>query len=122
MTESTSDSQTVSFNKELWPIYILNGVQSIAFGTFIVLVVQLSLLMWPNDPYHALEIGILLTTLYWTGALFGLFIGRLIDKFSRVKIIFITSLGRGIPIFLLAFAAPYQGFSTFLIAPAHQGF
>ena len=105
--------QKVPFNKKLWPVYILNGIQSIAFGSFIVLVVPLSLLMWPNEEYHALEIGILLTTLYWTGAFFGLLIARLIDQLSRTKIIFALSLARGAPIFLLGFAPEAQGYATF---------
>jgi MFS family permease len=109
-----SEKPDLSFNKVLWPVYILNGIQSIAFGSFIVLVVPLSFLMWPNDPYHGLEIGFLLTTLYWSGAFCGLLVGRMIDRFSRVKIIFIVAIGRGIPVILLGFAPAYQGFNTFI--------
>jgi len=113
MFKSKVENEKIKINKELWPIYILNGIQSIAFGSFIVLVVPLSLLMWPDDPYHALEIGILITILFWTGAFFGLIIGKLVDKFSRIHIIFILSLCRGISIFLLGFAIPYKGYFTF---------
>ena len=83
MSDSTSKNQINSINRDLWPLYVLNGVQSIAFGSFIVLVVPLSMLMWPGDVYHALEIGILITTLFWSGSFCGLLFGRLVDKFSR---------------------------------------
>ena len=83
MSNANSD---ISFNKQIWPVYFLNGIQSIAFGSFIFLILPLSLLMWPEDPYHALEIGILITTLYWTGSVFGLLFGKFVDKYSRRNI------------------------------------
>ncbi len=95
-----------SFNKIFWPLYLLNGFQSIAYGAIIVLVVPLALIIWPNDPsdIHALEMGILYTTLSWSSSFAGLYFGRLIDKYSRKKIIIIISLFRGISMFMLGFA------------------
>jgi len=112
MSDSTSKNQINSINRDLWPLYVLNGVQSIAFGSFIVLVVPLSLLMWPGDDYHALEIGILITILFWSGSFCGLLFGRLVDKFSRIKIIFFLSIFRGIPMIMLGFAIPGLGIQT----------
>jgi hypothetical protein len=48
----------VNFNRIFWPIYFLNGFQSIAWGGIIFLIVPLSRLMWPSEPTHALEMGI----------------------------------------------------------------
>jgi len=82
------------------------GFQSIAYGAIIVLVVPLALIIWPNDEadIHALEMGILYTTLSWSSSFAGLLFGRLIDKYSRKKIIIVISIFRGISMFLLGFA------------------
>ncbi|MGV9202522.1 MAG: MFS transporter [Promethearchaeia archaeon] len=111
---SEKDISINAINKRFWPLYLLNGFQSIGFGSFVVLVVPLSLLFWPNEPYHALEIGILITTLFWSGSFAGLFIGRLVDIYSRRLIIFILSLLHGIPMLFLGFANPGQGVETWL--------
>ncbi|MFX1411352.1 MAG: MFS transporter, partial [Promethearchaeota archaeon] len=95
-----------SFNNIFWPLYLLNGFQSIAYGAIIVLVVPLALIIWPNDSadIHALEMGILYTTLSWSSSFAGLLFGRLIDKYSRKKIIIIISIFRGTSMLLLGFA------------------
>lgn len=95
-----------SFNKIFWPLYLLNGFQSIAYGAMIVLVVPLALIIWPNDPadIHALEMGLLYTALSWSSSFSGLIFGRLIDKYSRKKIISIISLFRGASMFMVGFA------------------
>jgi len=105
-----------SFNRLLWPLYLLNGFQSIAYGAMMILVVPLALIIWPNDPadIHALEMGILYTILSWSSAFAGLYFGRLIDKYSRKKIIIIISIFRGISMFLLGFAVRGGEFNTWL--------
>ena len=110
-SESSTESK-VSYNKLLWPLYILNGFQSIAYGGIIVLVVPLSLIFWPNDPVHSFEMGLLYTALAWSGAFSGLLFGRLIDKYSRKNIIVLISIFRGFSMFLLGFAVEGGGLAT----------
>jgi len=116
MAEEKKANLQKSFNRVFWPLYLLNGFQSIAYGAMIVLVVPLALIIWPNDPadIHALEMGLLYTTLSWTGSFAGLLFGRLIDKYSRKKIIIIISLFRGLSMFILGFAVKGGGFDTWL--------
>ncbi|MHA2430459.1 MAG: MFS transporter [Promethearchaeota archaeon] len=104
MPKSKSEEK-VSFNRIFWPLYLLNGFQSIAYGAIIVLVVPLALIIWPNDPadIHALEMGILYTTLSWSSSFSGLLFGRLIDKYSRKKIIIVISIFRGTSMLFLGF-------------------
>ncbi len=106
MTKGINTPSEKSFNKVFWPLYILNGFQSVAYGAMIVLVVPLALIIWPNDlaETHALEMGILYTTLSWSGSFAGLLFGKLIDKYSRKKIIIIISLFRGVSMLSLGFA------------------
>jgi MFS family permease len=56
--------------------------------------------------------GILMTTLLWTSSLSGLFLGRLIDKYSRVKILLIISIARSFCMIMLGFAIAGQGILT----------
>jgi MFS family permease len=56
--------------------------------------------------------GILMTTLLWTSSVSGLFLGRLIDKYSRVKILLIISIARSFCMIMLGFAIAGQGILT----------
>lgn len=114
MEENNVKPENFSINKTFWPLYFLGGFQSLSYGSLIVLMVPLSYLFWPNDPYHALEMGVLLMVLFWLSSIGGVFFGWLIDKYSRIKILFIISLMRGLSIFMLGLANEGQGFSTYL--------
>ena len=103
-----------SYNRLIWPVYLLNGFNSISFAGIIILIVPLSSLIWPGEAYHALEMGILITTLLWTSSISGLFFGWLIDKYSRVKILIIISIVRSFCMILLGFAIPGQGLFTWM--------
>ena len=106
------DSVEISYNKSIWPVYLLNGFSSIAFGGIIILMVPLSSLIWPGENYHALEMGVIMTTLLWSSSISGLIFGRLIDKYSRVKILLLISIGRSICMIMLGFAIAGQGILT----------
>jgi len=106
MDKGKKTNSEKSFNRVFWPLYLLNGFQSVAYGAMIVLVVPLALIIWPSDPadIHALEMGILYTTLSWSSSIAGLLFGRLIDRYSRKNIIIIISIFRGTSMLLLGFA------------------
>jgi MFS family permease len=106
----------ISFNRIFWPLYILNGFQSIAYGAMIVLVVHLAQIIWPGDhaDVHALEMGLLYTVLSWSGSISGLLFGRLIDKYSRKKIIIVISVFRGFSMLILGFAVRGGGVLTWI--------
>jgi len=108
----TLNSSQKSYNKLIWPIYLLNGFNSISFAGIIILIVPLSSLIWPGEEYHALEMGVLITTLLWSSSISGLLFGRLIDKYSRVKILIIVTLVRSFCLILLGFAIAGQGMVT----------
>jgi len=106
MTDPNSESESadISITKTFWPLYLLFGFQHLSFGGLIVLIVPISLLIWPNEPFHALEMGILITTLFWSSSVAGLYFGRLIDKYSRKWIIIIISIFRSFSMIMLGFA------------------
>lgn len=102
----------MSYNKEIWPIYLASGFNSIAFGGLIILIVQFSYLFWPGEEYHALEMGILVTTLFWASSISGIVFGWFIDRYSRVKIILIISIARSFSMIMLGFATMGQGMQS----------
>lgn len=108
------ESQSVRYNKILWPIYFLNGFQSILWGGITFLIVPLSRIMWPSDPTHALEMGIIITTLSWSASISGLLFGHFIDKYSRKKIIIILSIFRGFAALMLGFGIEGGGSTTWI--------
>jgi len=114
MIQKKSNKLKNSFHKNIWPVYILSGFQSLAFSGIIILIVPLSFLFWPKDPYHALEMGILISILFWISSIGGLLFGSLIDRKSRKLLLFIISLFRGMSIFMLGFAIAGKGIETWL--------
>ncbi len=114
MPETDFDNSKIHFNKILLPIYLLAGLFSISFSGIYILVMPLSLLFWPGEPYHALEMGILITSMFWVMSGSGIFFGRLIDKYSRKRIFFIVSMVRGFCMIMLSFATMAKGIDSWL--------
>jgi len=112
MSEPNITKSEQSYNKLIWPLYFVNGFNSIAFGGLIIIIVPLSSLFWPADDYHALEMGILVTSLFWASSITGIAFGRIIDRYSRIKTILIISLFRSFSMIMLGFAIIGQGLTT----------
>lgn len=103
MSESSMKSGMLNVFKSYFPIYLLSGLFSLAFSGIYIIVVPLSDLFWPGEPYHALEMGILITTMFWIISFAGIFFGRLIDQYSRTNILFLISVMRGSSFIMLSF-------------------
>ena len=103
----------IKFNKILWPIYFLNGFQSVLWGGITFLIVPLARIIW-GDPAHALEMGIIISSLSWSASISGLLFGHFIDKYSRKTIIIILSVFRGISALMLGFGIEGGGTETWL--------
>jgi len=114
MSNTAVESTNESVNRTFLPIFLLGGFFSLAFSGIYILNVPLSELFWPGEDYHALEMGILISSMFLTIAFSGMLFGRLIDKHSRVKILFIVSLVRGICMILLSFTIVGQGLASWL--------
>ena len=108
----SSDNTGENFHKTLLPLYILAGCFSLAFSGIYILVVPLSSLFWPNEPFHALEMGILIASMFFSIAIAGFFFGKLIDKYNRVKIFFVVAMVRGFCILMLNFTIMGEGLAS----------
>jgi len=114
MSDIEVESTNISVNKTFLPIFFLGGFFSLAFSGIYILNVPLSELFWPGEQYHALEMGILISSMFLAIAFAGMLFGRIIDRYSRVKILFIVSLVRGICMILLSFTVVGQGITSWL--------
>ncbi len=114
MTDSNLDISMPTMFKSYFPVYLLSGLFSLAFSGIYIMVVPLSSLFWPDEPYHALEMGFLITSMFWVISIAGLFFGRLIDKYSRTNILFLISLLRGISMIMLSFTTIGLGLRSWL--------
>lgn len=125
MSAPKVDNAMLTIFKSYFSIYLLTGLFSLAFSGIYIMVVPLSSLFWPNEPYHALEMGLLITSMFWIISFAGLFFGRLIDQFSRTNILFLIALLRGGSFIMLSFTEMGRGlesWSYFFIFVAIIGF
>ncbi len=114
MSDLDENKPSIHLFKSFWALYFLTGCFSIAFSGIYILVVPLSSLFWPNEPYHALEMGFLISSMFWANSLAGLIFGRLIDKFSRTKILFLIAVIRGMSMIMLSVTVIGKGISSWL--------
>ena len=114
MSELDENKPSIHLFKSFWALFFLTGCFSIAFSGIYILVVPLSSLFWPNEPYHALEMGFIISSMFWANSLAGLIFGRLIDKFSRTKILFLIAVIRGISMIMLSLTVIGKGINSWL--------
>ncbi|MFW9823318.1 MAG: MFS transporter [Candidatus Thorarchaeota archaeon] len=112
MLKPDSDFSNIYLIKNYWALYSLTGFFSLAFSGIFILVVPLSSLFWPSEPYHALEMGLMISSMFWTNSIAGLLFGRLIDKYSRTKILMFISIIRGTSMIMLSFTVVGLGISS----------
>ena len=116
MSEKETKDLEIPLLKLLWPIFILAGFFSMGFGGIFILIVPLSFLFWPEDPFHALEMGLLITSMLWGVSLSGMIFSRFIDshKVNRIRILFMVAFFRGICMIMLSFTQEGKGFEAWL--------
>jgi len=114
MAEKETKDQEIPLMKLLWPLFILAGFFSMGFGGIFILIVPLSSLFWPEEPFHAVEMGLLITTMLWGVSLSGMIFSRFIDshKINRIKILFMVAFFRGVCLIMLSFAQEGKGFEA----------
>ncbi|MHA2006604.1 MAG: MFS transporter [Promethearchaeota archaeon] len=114
MSTIDKSSPKIRLFKSFWALYFLTGCFSIAFSGIYIMVVPLSSLFWINEPYHALEMGFLISSMFWAISVGGLLFGRLIDKYSRTKILLSIAITRGFCMIMLSITIVGKGLSSWL--------
>ena len=72
-------------------------------------------IIWPGEPFHSSEIGLLLGTSIYMMAFSGILFGRLADKYSRVTLLASAEVIFGIGFFLNGFVPDSLGNTTFIL-------
>lgn len=94
--------------RKFWPLFLVQSSASMAIAGLMLNMLSFSLIIWPNDPFHALELGILVSVKLILLAIMGLVFGIFVDKYSRKKIMIIA-------LFIMAFAKFTNGFVPTLL-------
>ncbi len=127
MTEDDNENKEINLLRLLWPIFMLAGFFSIGIGGIFILIVPLSFIFWPDEPFHAFEMGLLITSILWGLALSGIIKSRFVDnhKVNRVKILFVFTFFRGICISSFPFSGQLKtwakSLSGLLVYLPHAG-
>jgi MFS family permease len=85
--------------RRAWPLLFAQIAYAFVFSGFLLNILQLSYIFWEDSIFHAFEMGLVVGVQNWAIAFVGIFLGRLVDRFSRKKLMIfmmITSaIGRG---------------------------
>jgi len=111
--------------KELWPIFLSYSIIALTMAAFVLNMINFSNIMWPNDEFHAFEMGLIVSVKFVAMAFSGMIIGHFTDLFSRKNLfLFILSL-IGSAYLLNGFAPEGEGIITwvwFLLCNMIAGF
>lgn len=114
--DSILKEKTNKFNKAgLWPAFlhpILNTFQEPTLWLTLNMIV-ISQIIWPLDPIHTDQIALIFGLCYIFGAFSKLVSGIIADKYSRIKLIAITSIGSSFSFVLYGFMPEGLGTITF---------
>ncbi len=99
--------------RHLWPLIFANGMLAMTYGFFIVMLLM-SELMFPGEPFHAVEMGSVITARTWVLAFSGMLIGRIVDRHNRKTQLVISTAIPGIAFIAVGFLPEGLGFITYM--------
>jgi MFS family permease len=101
--ENISTLSPSTILKKSWSITLSDVTRTLTYTVAFVNVIIFSQLIWPGDPIHVQEMSIMYGMGIYVVALGGLVFGHLADKYPRVKLLSIITIGYGIGIVLNGF-------------------
>ncbi len=101
--------------RHLWPNFLIFNSFAFTISALYINLLILSRIMWPGEALelHAPELGALAGSFSYMMAISGIIFGILADKFSRIKLMSLSSLIYGIGLFFNGFAPQGLGLATF---------
>ena len=100
--------------KKSWPNILTYSSFAFTISVLYINVLIVSNIIWPGDPFHSREIGLLIGTSTYMMAFSGILFGLLADKYSRVKLLALTEMIFSIGLFLNGFIPDSLGNTTFI--------
>lgn len=104
----------ISIIKKFWPILLVQSAVSISISGLMLNMLGISNVIWPSEPFHELEMGVLVSSKMLTTAILGLVIGIFADRISRRKLFIFILILMGIARFINGFIPLYAPY-TFLL-------
>ena len=93
-------SKKESVLRNTWPAFIAKISFAITMSAVYLNVIIISTLLWPNEPFRSVEIGMMIGLTIFLMAFSGIFFGSLADKYSRKKLFTITVTFYGLSLVL----------------------
>lgn len=115
MIESGSSDKATTKNgipskvKELWPYFFVYFILALTMAAFVLNMINFSEIMWPSEPFHSLEMGLILSFRMWSMAVSGMIIGELADRFSRKNLFLFIVILIGVAYLANGFVPEGQG-------------
>ncbi|MHA2399597.1 MAG: MFS transporter [Promethearchaeota archaeon] len=111
--------------KNTWPAFVSKASFAMAISAVFLNVIIISNLLWPNEAFHSIELGLLIGSSMFSTAFSGIFFGFLADKYSRKNLYVISVSFYGVGLILTGFIPIGLGntsFYFFIAALIFQGF
>ncbi|MFW9821071.1 MAG: MFS transporter [Candidatus Thorarchaeota archaeon] len=111
--------------KNTWPAFVSKASYAMTISAIFLNVIIISNLLWPNEPFHSAELGILIGISMFSTAFSGIFFGYLADKYSRKNLYVFSVTLYGIGLTLTGFIPIGLGnvsFYFFIATLIIQGF
>jgi len=101
--------------KKSWPNVLTYSSYAFSLSVLFINILIVSNIIWPAEPFHSSEIGLLLGTSTYMMAVSGILFGILADKFSRVMLLACTEMIFGIGFLMNGFIPDSLGNTTFIL-------
>ena len=114
-TKSSSERKTKTNLKGTWPVLLYSFQSPFEMPSIWLAMnmVVISSIIWPSDPIHTDDVALIFGMCYIIGAFSKLITGILADKYSRIKLMGITSIGSSASFFLYGFLPYGLAIATF---------
>jgi MFS family permease len=99
--------------RRTWVLLFWNASVSFMISAEFINLLVVSYKIWPGEPFHALEMGGLITARLWVDGVAALFWGYLADRFNRRKLHMFNSSATGILVLVNAMLPVGGGFSSY---------
>ncbi|MFX1325719.1 MAG: MFS transporter [Promethearchaeota archaeon] len=101
--------------KNAWPAFVSKASYAITISAVFLNVIIISNLLWPNEPFHSAELGLMIAGSTFSTAFSGIFFGYLVDRYSRKRLYVFSVTFYGIGLLLTGFVPTGLGDVSFYI-------
>lgn len=101
--------------KNAWPAFASKASYAMTISAVFLNVIIISNLLWPNEPFHSAELGLMIGGSMFSTAFSGIFFGYLVDRYSRKRLYVFSVTLYGVGLVLTGFVPIGLGDVSFYI-------